>query len=187
MMFHSLALRVKALPCRRPAALALLAACLATGASAQLKAPVEGRKPAAGITTPSAPPSPAPGPAAPANRAAHKDKESAGQLAAAGWLLLLDRKDWGTAWDTTAAMFRASVPLPAWMDGIPKVREPLGAMVERTPAEVAYRSQLQGRPDGDYVTVIFNTRFERKADAQEVVTTVREADGKWRVTGYVAR
>jgi hypothetical protein len=113
--------------------------------------------------------------------------ENAGQLAAAGWLLLLDRKDWGMAWDTSAAMFRATVPLPAWMDGIPKVREPLGALVERSPGDATYRNQLQGRPAGDYVTAVFITRFENKPDAQEIVTTVREPDGKWRVTGYATR
>ena len=142
------------------------------------------------------PRAPAPPPAAPAQApaagdagrsSANKEMENAGQLAAAGWLLLLDRKDWGTAWDTSAAMFRATVPLPAWMDGIPKVREPLGAMVERSPADAVYRNQLQGKPAGDYVTAVFNTRFQNKPDAQEVVTTVREPDGKWRVTGYAAR
>lgn len=165
-----------------PATLALLAASLAANnASAQLKAPK-----ASGLSAPAAAPT-APAPAATGQRSANKEMESAGQLAAAGWLLLLDRKDWGTAWDTSAAMFRGAVPLPAWMDGIPKVRQPLGAMIERSPAEAVYRNQLQGRPAGDYVTTIFNTRFENKPDAQEVVTVVREPDGKWRVTGYAAQ
>ena len=169
-----------------PATVALLAACMAGAAAAQLKAP----KAAAGLTAPAAAPAAlvqAPAPADAGRSSANKEMENAGQLAAAGWLLLLDRKDWGTAWDTSAAMFRATVPLPAWMDGIPKVREPLGAMVERSPADAVYRNQLQGKPAGDYVTAVFNTRFENKPDAQEVVTTVREPDGKWRVTGYAAR
>lgn len=108
-------------------------------------------------------------------------------MAAMGWLLLLDRRDWGTAWDTSAAMFRAAVPLATWMDGIPKARAPLGALQERKPLEAVYRDKLQGRPDGDYVTVIFASRFEKKPDAQEIVTTVRDTDGKWRVTGYSTR
>ena len=39
------------------------------------------------------------------------DKESTARLAAQGWLVLLDRKDWGRAWETTAGAFRAKVPL----------------------------------------------------------------------------
>jgi hypothetical protein len=114
------------------------------------------------------------------------EKEAAGKMAAAGWLTLLDRRDWGTAWETSAGMFRAAVPLPAWMDGIPKVREPLGPLVERAPANSVYKTTLEGRPDGEYVSVIFLSKFN-KQEVQEVVTTVREPDGRWRVTGYSTR
>jgi hypothetical protein len=72
------------------------------------------------------------------------------------------------------------------MDGIPKVREPFGALVERVPAESVYKTTLEGRPDGEYVSVNFVSKFD-KQEVQEVVTTVREADGKWRVTGYSTR
>jgi len=108
-------------------------------------------------------------------------------MAAHAWLLLLDRKDWGTAWDASSVVFRQSVPLSAWMDGIPKLREPLGAFVERQPVDATYKTSLPGRPDGQYVTVLFASRFANKADAEETVTVVREADGRWRVTGYTAR
>ena len=167
----------------RPLALALSAALLSTAAQAQLRAPRN-----------AAPPAPAPAPAAvpaaqpqaaPADKEA-SEKEAAGKLAAAGWLSLLDRRDWGTAWETSAAMFRNSVPLPAWMDGIPKVREPLGPLVERTPSNSVYKTQLEGRPAGDYVSVMFVTKFEQR-EVEEIVTTVREPDGRWRVTGYSTR
>lgn len=155
---------------------AVLAALLFTAtASAQLKAP----KQTAAPTTPAATP-------APAAENPNAEKEKAGKLAAAGWLVLLDRRDWGRAWETSSAMFRGSVPLATWMDGIPKVREPLGTFVERAPANSSYKTKLEGRPEGEYVSVIFLSKFDKK-DVQEVVTTVRESDGKWRVTGYSTR
>lgn len=163
----------------RPLALALCAALLSAAAHAQLRAPRS-----------SAPaPAPAPAPAqqpAPAASPEAAEKEAAGKLAAAGWLSLLDRRDWGTAWETSAAMFRNSVPLAAWMDGIPKVREQLGTLVERTPSNSVYKTQLEGRPAGDYVSVMFVTKFDKR-EVEEIVTTVREADGRWRVTGYSTR
>jgi hypothetical protein len=128
-----------------------------------------------------------PAAAAPAARSENADKEKAGQTAAHAWLLLLDRKDWGTAWDASSQVFRQTVPLGAWMDGIPKLRQPFGAFVERQPLEATYKNSLAGRPDGDYVTVRFATRFANKPDVEEAVTTVREPDGRWRVTGYTAR
>jgi hypothetical protein len=114
------------------------------------------------------------------------DKEAEGRLAAQGWLVLLDRKDWGRAWETTSSIFRSKVPLGTWMDAIPKAREPFGAFVERTPVETAYKPALQGQPPGDYVTVVFQSKFANREIA-EVVTTVLDTDGRWRVTGYSAQ
>lgn len=164
-----------------PAALALAATLLSTAAPAQLKPPRGAPAPAG-----AAAPAPAPAATAPAVDQESAEKETAGKLAAAGWLNLLDRRDWGTAWETSATMFRTAVPLAAWMDGIPKVRQDLGPMVERAAANSIYKNKLEGRPDGDYVSVMFVTKFEKR-EVEEIVTTVREADGRWRVTGYSTR
>ena len=167
-----------------PSLLILSLALAASSALAQSKPALRGQ------SAPAPAKAAAPAAAASAARepsAEEKEKAAAATLAASGWLLLLDRRDWGRAWDTSAGMFRASVPIGAWMDGIPKVRDPLGAFVERQPAEKAYKTKLEGRPDGEYVTVIFLARFSGKAEVQEVVTTVLEPDGRWRVTGYSTR
>lgn len=163
--------------------LAVAAALFTAPAFAQLKPPRNAGQPAA-AEKPAAAPAQTPAPAA--AEKANAEKEAAGKLAAAGWLVLLDRRDWGRAWETSSSVFRGAVPLPAWMDGIPKVREAFGAFIERTPAESAYKTTLEGRPAGDYVTVIFLSKFEKR-ELQEVVTTVRDTDGKWRVTGYSTR
>ena len=172
------------MPSSRPLFLATLCcAVFSAGAATQLRLP---------NAAPAIAPAPLAAPAQPVREAAsapqgeHAEKEAAGRLAAAGWLTLLDRKDWGTAWESSAGLFRSTVALPAWMDAIPKARGPLGALMDRTPAESQYRTALEGRPAGDYVSVIFLSKFEQR-EVQEIVTTVREADGKWRVTGYSTR
>jgi hypothetical protein len=129
---------------------------------------------------------PAPAQEAPADPAIAQ-KESDARLSAQGWLVLLDRRDWGRSWETTSSVFRKLVPLGGWMDGIPKVRDPLGAFVERKIVESAYKTTLAGHPDGEYVTVIFQSKFANKPEVIEAVTTVLEKDGKWRVTGYSAQ
>ncbi|MDB5914374.1 MAG: hypothetical protein JWP22_3049, partial [Ramlibacter sp.] len=130
---------------------------------------------------------PAAAPAAPNNIVSDPDAEKAGQNAAHAWLLLLDRRDWGTAWDTSSGTFRQSVPLSLWLDNVPALRQPFGNFIERQPAEALYTRKLAGRPDGDYVTVHFLSKFDKKADVVETVTTVKEPDGRWRVAGYTAR
>ena len=163
--------------------LALSALALAVSAHAQTKPPTK----AASAPAARSKPAQAQAPAAAASLPGVKhdeEKESAGRAAATGWLSLLDRRDWGSAWEHSSTVFRKNVPLANWMDGISKVREPFGALAERQPLEVVYKTTLQGYPDGDYVTVIFASKFEKKPDARELVTTMRDTDGRWRVTGY---
>lgn len=162
------------------------ALCVAAAAQAQLKPPASTGTPARTGPAALTPPAAAPAQAVPGT-VSNPDAEKAGQLAAHAWLLLLDRRDWGSAWDASSAVFRQTVPLGAWMDGIPKVREPFGAMVERQPGQALYKKTLAGRPDGDYVTVNFLAKFDKNPEVVETVTTVREPDGRWRVTGYTAR
>jgi len=155
-----------------------LAAC-AFAAQAQLK---PAAKPAVAAAPASAPQA-APAAAADNGVISNPEFEKEGQNAAQAWLMLLDRKDWGTAWDASSGVFRQNVPLGSWMDNVPRVREPYGALVERTPGVAVYKKTLAGRPDGDYVTVVFVSKFSNKS-VEETVTTVRESDGRWRVTGY---
>jgi hypothetical protein len=172
----------------RPLLAAFVTVLFCAGAGAQFRLPRE--KPGTLTIPPSASAQPAAAsasasaaPAASAPGDTVGDKEAAGKLAASGWLVLLDRRDWGRAWETASTTFRTTVPLATWMDNVPKVRDGLGALVDRAPAEMTYKTSLPGRPPGEYVTVLFLSKFENKQE-QEVVTTVREADGHWRVTGY---
>lgn len=161
-------------------ALLTLATGLAASAHAQLKpSPSVAPRPAA----PAPAPAPAAAPAAQPGAKADAEKETAGRMAALGWLGLLDRRDWGTAWDSSATAFRQTVPLGNWMDAIPKVREPFGVLKEREPAETVYKTTMPGRPDGHYVSVNFVSRFD-KMTVNEVVTTTLDTDGRWRVMGY---
>jgi hypothetical protein len=176
----------------RPLLTALITVLFCAGAAAQFRLPRD--KPGGLILPPSVSAQPAAtaasaqAPAAPASTPGDTvaDKEAAGKLAAGGWLVLLDRRDWGRSWESASTTFRTTVPLGTWMDNVPKVRDGLGALVDRVPAEMSYKTSLPGRPPGEYVTVLFLSKFENK-QMQEVVTTVREADGRWRVTGYSTR
>lgn len=162
----------------RPVTSLALAAVLCTtlfAASAGAQPPAPASPPSAAASAPSA------------TDKAVADKEAAGQLAASAWLLLLDHQNWGGAWDASSQVFRSMVPIDAWMTTIPKDRLPLGAMVTRTPTAAVYKTTLQGRPDGEYVTAVFTSDYANKTGMEEVVTTVREPDGRWRVTGYFTR
>lgn len=112
---------------------------------------------------------------------------AAGQAAALIWLTQLDNKMWGESWDQSSRVFRTNVPLGTWMDAMSKTRSPLGRATSREVGDVIFKTTLAGQPDGAYVSVLFVTKFADKEPVDELVTTVREPDGKWRVTGYTQR
>lgn len=115
------------------------------------------------------------------------NKKALGQTAAAGWLLLLDAGDWGGSWERASPSFRSLVPLPQWMDGVPQLRKPFGRFVARSFVESNHKTSLPGRPPGDYVSSRFSTDFSDKKGVNEVVTTMLDPDGRWRVIGYFAQ
>ena len=114
---------------------------------------------------------------------AQEVKELAGRLAAEKWLAFLDAGDYGKAWDESAKAFRERVPRERWVESLPTTRGALGAVKSRRVEVSSFKPSLPGMPDGDYVTVRFSTSFEKKDDAQELVTLVLDG-GVWRALGY---
>jgi hypothetical protein len=148
---------------------ALLA--LSTAAGAQLKP-----------SSPVNPPLP-PTPAEEKNSEAQAIKEATARVAAERWVALLDAREYGKAWDQCAKAFRDRVTRQQWVEGIPKSREPFGAMKARRVEVSSYRTTLAGMPEGEYVTVRFATTFEKQPETQELITLVYEG-GVWRPLGY---
>ena len=113
-------------------------------------------------------------------------KELAAQAAAEKWLGLLDRGEYGKAWDECAKLFRDRVARQQWVESLPTTRAAFGAVKGRKVELASYKTSIPGAPDGQYVTVRFRTAFESKENAEEQVTLILE-DGLWRPTGYFIR
>ena len=106
------------------------------------------------------------------------------QAAAQSWLALTDSKAYAQSWEQSAALFQAGVSKPSWVGAIQGVRSPLGSLKSRTVKSASFTRSLPGAPEGEYVVIQFETQFEHKAGAIETVTTLREKDGTWKVSGY---
>ena len=122
----------------------------------------------------------------PAGDSSNAFRELAAQAAGEKWLGLLDRGEYGKAWDDCAALFRQRVTREQWIESLPSTRAPFGAMKSRKVEVAAYKTSLPGAPDGQYVTVRYRTNFEKKENAEELITLALE-DGLWRPTGYFIR
>jgi hypothetical protein len=116
---------------------------------------------------------------------AQDPRSGAAQRAARDWLELADRLDTAAAYAAAGAKFKQSLPAQRWAQALVRQREPFGALVQRTMVGTQFDKSPPGLPPGDYAVVKFRTAFAKRAGATEMVTLDREADGTWRVVGYV--
>ena len=86
--------------------------------------------------------------------------------------------------DGDAGYFRNAVPQDNWQRSTGAFRKPLGKLVSRKLKLTRYTTSAFGAPDGEYVIIQYNTSFENKKSAIEILTPMLDKDGKWRVSGY---
>jgi hypothetical protein len=119
--------------------------------------------------------------------AAAEPSEAAGVQAAETWLKLIDAGQYGAAWDEAAPMFRDRVTRADWEKMAAAVRRPLGKVLSRKLATKQLAHALPGAPDGTYVVLVYETRFEHKERAAENVTMMLDGQGRFRGAGYFIR
>ncbi len=110
--------------------------------------------------------------------AAPAEEVGAGQK----WLALVDEQKYEESWNQASSMFRREVTQERWLAALKRFREPLGALVSRTPSRVEFSKFLRGAPEGDYAIIHFTTSFTSRS-ATERLTLVKE-DGRWQTAAY---
>jgi len=97
--------------------------------------------------------------------------------AAESWLKLVDQGDTGAAWRTSSATVRKDSNQFFWGSIINVSRATLGDLKSR---------KLESSSDkgNGQLAFEYESRFQQDAKVTEIVTTVHEKDGAWRVTGY---
>jgi hypothetical protein len=114
----------------------------------------------------------------------HAGKEQAAVQSAEIWVALVDEGKYGESWDEAAGFFKNALPKDKWVEMLGSSRPTFGKVLQRNVKSQAYKTSLPGAPDGEYVIIQFETKFEHKARAIETVTPSKEKDGSWRVSGY---
>ena len=128
-----------------------------------------------------------PTPSAPtAPRPTYTAKQKAGIEVAEKWLAMIDRGEYGKAWDASAPLFQSKVKRPQWVEGLPKSRDPLGPMKTRTLDIVGVPDVPKEQANMEFLQLGFTSQFEKQDKAQEAVTLVL-VKGTWRPVGYLIR
>jgi len=109
---------------------------------------------------------------------------SAPQAAAKSWLALTDAGKYAESWSAASPTFQSQVTKDQWAAAVLSARGPLGKLQKRTLTSGQRASSLPGAPPGDYSVLVYTTDFEKKGTATETAILTRDADGKWRVSGY---
>jgi hypothetical protein len=100
------------------------------------------------------------------------------------WLSYVDTGRYGESWEDSAAYFKGAVPKTQWQNILDQARGPLGVTIARKVRSATYTRSLPGAPEGEYVVIQYDTRFENRPQSVETVTPMREKDGRWKVAGY---
>ena len=104
--------------------------------------------------------------------------------AAQSWLRDIDSGNYAKSWHQASSYFQGAVTEKDWTDALTGARTPLGKLLSRKIAKTQSATSLPGAPDGNYLVMQFDTSFENKKSAVELVTFMREKDGNWRSAGY---
>ncbi len=113
------------------------------------------------------------------------EKVEQASAAAVVFLDLLDKGNFEEAWRQSTSYMRNDIPLETWLAQLNQVRSQVGALRERTQSDVKYtKEQIEGIPEGEYLSFFYNSRFDNHGSARERVTLYHESATSWRVAGY---
>lgn len=115
-----------------------------------------------------------------------KDAEKQAERAGVEWLRLLDNNDMDAVWDRTSPQLRQAVSREQFKEQMQRMREGLGPIITRRLDNATYRTRVAGGEDGQFVVLVFNSRFTDQGRAREMLT-MHYNDGDWSVAGYFVR
>ena len=111
---------------------------------------------------------------------AQQKPEQIAVQAADAWLALVDSGRYADSWEEASPILKARTSREQWEKAMGKIRVPLGTLRSRTRTLGDYSKA----PDGEHMLIQYDSRFERQPTAVETITSLRDKDGTWRVTGY---
>lgn len=114
----------------------------------------------------------------------HESRINEGFAAAESWIKHIDSANYRESRSSASEIFRKTLTEEQWIKSISAARKPLGKNTGRVAASREFMTELPGVPDGEYVLIKYRSSFEKKRHAVEIVTMVKDPDGKWRGAGY---
>lgn len=117
------------------------------------------------------------------SRMEKRANENEATIAAVNWLKLLDDGDYEEAFEWEAQDFRMTHTQKQFVRNMQARRAPFGRALSRSVVGAVNIHKFAGVPEGDYMSIIFKTGFEKKSPTPERVILVKQSVG-WRIIDY---
>jgi uncharacterized protein (TIGR03067 family) len=121
-------------------------------------------------------------------------REEAATKAAQSYLKLVEDGDYGRCWEESAELVRQRLSKDEFLEIFEKSIKPLGKPLSRRLHHRQLDPPLPMTPKGEYIDVEFHTMVrgtsknvnsDGSTEVVELVTTMLDKDGQWRVAGYL--
>ncbi|MCL1125044.1 DUF4019 domain-containing protein [Shewanella surugensis] len=110
-------------------------------------------------------------------------QQSTGSEPAKQWLTIIDTGAYAESWQKAGSLFKTQLSQQRWVETLQGIRAPLGEVISRSEFSAGNFSSLPGAPDGEYVVLQYQTRFQNKAASTEILTLSKKS-GQWLTVGY---
>ena len=104
---------------------------------------------------------------------------------AAKWTAQADAGQADAMWKSSSATMQKSVSQADWAKYIAQVRKEAGAQQSRAWVAVNKVDNPQGMPAGEYLNVVYNTKFANAATFETV--SMAKNGSNWQPVGYIVR
>ena len=99
------------------------------------------------------------------------------------FLQLIDSQQYAESWQMAAGLMKEKVAEKDWVEKLSKARTLSGEVLERAEKSTTYSPSAKDSPEGEYISLIFDSKYQRAESVSEYVTVMLE-DGHWKVAGY---
>jgi hypothetical protein len=117
------------------------------------------------------------------NETPDSEKIDLAQPVAIAFLQMIDAGQYGQSWQSASRLMQERVSQQAWEEKLKDARTRSGQLVSRDRTSATYSTEAQDSPEGEYIMLIYDSRFEHAEDVSEYVTVMRDGED-WKVAGY---
>lgn len=102
---------------------------------------------------------------------------------AQAFLQLIDTGKFEESWLSAATLMQERVSQEEWIEKLTQARTLSGEMVARERKSASYSTEAKDSPEGEYIMLIYTSRFQKADEVEEYVTVMRDGED-WKVAGY---